>query len=535
MLHCRCRNTNVNHAQPQEELSSLRNTVPGRVGGVMFLRNNGCGLSERRRGRAFSELPVMKGRMVVMHYNALHRSVFRSVGNCTLAPPLRILSLNSRGFRSIAGVFKTQEFLLAAVGEGISEVEVVDWHVKVGDSIAQFDKVCDVQTDKATVEITSRFDGVVKSINYKPGDIAKVGTSLLTLESEQEEDTVEEEIKQEETVVENQKNSDEIPMTQAQTSASILTVPAVRRLAKENGIDLGQVKGSGVGGRIMKEDILKFIASGKQSGTITANPTPAQVPKRLRERTVDAPVSIPSSKKTEVQTDDKVHKIIGMQRVMVKTMSDAAKVPALGLCEEIQMQELINFRNVLKKEAENLGVKLTFLPLLMKCASAAILEFPIINSHVNDECTEYVTKGAHNIGIAMDTPKGLVVPNIKNVQNKSIFEIAQDLNRLQELGKAGKLGVEELNGGTFTLSNIGSIGGTYASPILFLPQVVIGALGRLQTLPRYDRHGQLQPSPIMQVSWSADHRIIDGASITRFSNAFKRYIENPTLLMLHSR
>ena len=141
-------------------------------------------------------------------------------------------------------------------------------------------------------------------------------------------------------------------------------------------------------------------------------------------------------------------------------------------------------------------------------------------------------KGSHNIGIAMDTPSGLIVPNIKNVQDLSILEIARELNRLQELGAAGKLEKQHLEGGTFTLSNVGAIGGTYASPVLFLPQVAIGAIGKIQTVPRFDASNQVYPANILTVSWSADHRVIDGATMARFSNEMKSFIENPNAMIL---
>ena len=141
-------------------------------------------------------------------------------------------------------------------------------------------------------------------------------------------------------------------------------------------------------------------------------------------------------------------------------------------------------------------------------------------------------KGSHNIGIAMDTPAGLIVPNIKNVQDLSILEIARELNSLQQLGSAGKLEKKHLEGGTFTLSNVGAIGGTYASPILFLPQVAIGALGKIQTLPRFDAKGQVYAAHIIPLSWSADHRVIDGATMARFSNTMKTFVEQPNAMLL---
>jgi len=221
---------------------------------------------------------------------------------------------------------------------------------------------------------------------------------------------------------------------------------------------------------------------------------------------------------------------------MVQTMTAANAVPQLGYCEEINMDALVKLRKELKPIAESQGVKLSYMPFILKATSNALKQFPSLNAHVTDaDCSEVVYKGAHNIGMAMDTPRGLLVPNVKNVHDKSILEIAQELQRLQELGSAGKLGASDLTGGTFTLSNIGSIGGTYASPIIVLPEVMIGALGKLQVLPRYDENMELMPTTVMNASWSADHRVVDGASCARFSNLMKQYIETPSTMILEGR
>lgn len=182
----------------------------------------------------------------------------------------------------------------------------------------------------------------------------------------------------------------------------------------------------------------------------------------------------------------------------------------------------------------NLGHWLDII-MCLQAVSLALTEFPILNSIVDANCENITYKAAHNIGIAMDTPEGLVVPSVKNVQTLSIYDIAVELNRMQTLGAAGKLTNAELTGGTFSLSNIGVIGGTYARPVILPPEVAIGALGKLQRLPRFDDKGNVVSKEIMCVSWSADHRIIEGATMARFSNLWKSYLENPGLMLLYMR
>jgi 2-oxoisovalerate dehydrogenase E2 component (dihydrolipoyl transacylase) len=368
-----------------------------------------------------------------------------------------------RGFRVSNKLYqkKTQEFLLAAVGEGIAEVEIIQYHVKVGDTIQQFDKVLDVQTDKATVEITSRYDGVVKSINYQPGQMAKVGTSLITLETEGSGASTEPEAAAKaETPAKAQKVETTAESSDDENegfSGKVLTTPAVRRIAKEYQVNLKHVTPSGPGGRILKEDILKFLQiSGEQS--LSAPPMPEATSKPARAAASSSGFKIPVLPQPSIPStpkEDKVVPITGIQRIMVKSMNAALSVPALGLSEEIYMDNLIKLRGRLKHEGEKHKVKITFLPILIKAVCQGLKHYPLLNSHVNEDCSEVTIKSAINIGLAMDTARGLLVPNIKNVEDKSILEIAAELNRLQALGSEGKLGQQDLTGGTFTLSNIG--------------------------------------------------------------------------------
>jgi len=199
------------------------------------------------------------------------------------------------------------------------------------------------------------------------------------------------------------------------------------------------------------------------------------------------------------------------------------------------MDAIMEARTEMKGYAAQLGVpKFTLMPLLMKATSFALAEFPLLNSSVSQDGTQVVFKAAHNIGIAMDTPTGLLVPNVKDVQRKTLLEIASELARLQADASAGKLSMADLKGGTFSLSNIGNLGGTYTGPVINLPEVAIAGLGKTRPSPRYDDNGNLVRRHVMQVSWSADHRIIDGATMARFSNAWISYLESPAKMLLRS-
>lgn len=197
------------------------------------------------------------------------------------------------------------------------------------------------------------------------------------------------------------------------------------------------------------------------------------------------------------------------------------------------MDALMAARAEMKEGALSMGLKrFTLMPLLMKATSLALADFPLLNSSISADGTEIIFKASHNIGIAMDTPSGLLVPNVKNVQDKTVLQLAADLERLQADASVGKLKAEDLKGGTFSLSNIGSMGGTYTGPVVNLPEVAIAGLGKTRPSPRYDSSGNLVRKSVMQVSWSADHRIIDGATMARFSNTWIGYLESPAKMLL---
>eukprot|EP01090_Pellita_catalonica_P017292 TRINITY_DN5184_c0_g1_i1.p1 TRINITY_DN5184_c0_g1~~TRINITY_DN5184_c0_g1_i1.p1 ORF type:complete len:460 (-),score=82.58 TRINITY_DN5184_c0_g1_i1:16-1395(-) len=407
----------------------------------------------------------------------------------------------SRAYRTSNFHQKITPFLLTDVGEGIAEVEITQWYIKEGDEIEEFDPICEVMSDKATLDISSRYSGTVTKIYPQVGEMAQQGKVLVDIDTEDGETDDSDPPSEKAKPDESQKTSPQ--QTSSKSTGKVLSTPAVRHIARTNNINLSDVPGTGKAGRILKEDIIAFM---KPNAKQPSSPPPQTA-------------HIPSP--TVTQQDQEVE-VKGMVRTMVQTMTAAALIPQLGLGDEINVDRLMEFRQRMPKES-----RVTLLPIVMKAVSHAITHYPIINSKFSSDMAKLIYKGVHNVGFAMDTPRGLIVPNVKDVANKSIYEISREIIRMHELGLSGKLGPEDLLGGTISISNIGALGGTYASPVVVPGEMVIGALGQVQKLPRYDDEGNLRPAQIMNVSWSADHRAIDGATIARFNNKVKSYLEDP--------
>ncbi|CAI5442135.1 unnamed protein product [Caenorhabditis angaria] len=413
------------------------------------------------------------------------------------------------------------QFKLSDIGEGIAEVQVKEWYIKEGDTISQFDKVCEVQSDKAAVTISSRYDGIVRKLYHNVDDMAKVGQALIDVEIEgEEEKEPEAEPQAEKAKAPSKAQTQAQPETESHNFGKVLATPAVRRIAMENKIKLGEVRGSGKDGRVLKEDVLKYlgqVAPDYSSGSTNIRTT-HQAP-------------LPVGKSYEPLKQDTAVPIRGYTRAMIKTMTEALKIPHFGYNDEINVDALVKIRGELKDYAKERHIKLSYMPFFIKAASLALLEYPGLNATTDEKLENVIYKASHNICLAMDTPGGLVVPNIKNCEQRSIFEIAQELSRLLEAGKRQQISRDDLTNGTFTLSNIGAIGGTYASPVIFPPQVAIGAIGKIERLPRFDRDNNVVAANLVKVSWCADHRVVDGATMARFSNRWKFYLEHPSAML----
>ena len=415
------------------------------------------------------------------------------------------------------------DFILPDIGEGIVECELVEWLVKEGEEISEDQPVADVMTDKALVQIPAMHSGVVEKLYYKQGDIAKVHSALFAITPET--DHVECKIEQADVIENAALNNTDESVTVSETSSTInvvqsstashsekvLASPAVRRVARELDVNIQQVTGSGKKGRVYKDDVLAHQEHGQ--GLMVSN---------------NQQVNMPGSTKVEA--------IRGIKKAMAAAMQESVStIPHFTYCDEIDLTELFQLRSALKAEYAKQDITLTMMPFFMKAMSLALKDYPVINSQVNADCTELTYFNDHNIGMAIDSKVGLLVPNIKQVQTKSIISLAQDIMRLTDDARSGRVSSEDLKGGTITISNIGAIGGTIATPIINKPEAAIVALGKLQKLPRYNEQGDVEARYIMQVSWSGDHRVIDGGTIARFCNFWKSFLEKPSHMLVHMR
>ncbi|MCJ8318083.1 MAG: dihydrolipoyllysine-residue acetyltransferase [Colwellia sp.] len=412
-----------------------------------------------------------------------------------------------------------EDFILPDIGEGIVECELVEWLVSEGDIIEEDQPIADVMTDKALVQIPAMHAGKVVKLHYAKGEIAQVHQPLFSIEitgSASATSNASVPVAAP-TVAESTSTSavanKPVPATNTAvaaktTNSKAVASPAVRRVARELNVNIHQVPGSGKKGRVYKEDVVAF--------------TQASVTQAI------------STTSTLVVGGTRVEPIRGIKAIMAKAMvNSVSTIPHFTYCEEIDMTNLIKLRKGLKEVYAKQDIKLTMMPFFMKAMSLALKEFPIINSQVNDDCTELTYFDDHNIGMAVDSKVGLLVPNVKQVQTKSILELAKDITRLTTDARSGRVQAVDLKGGTITISNIGAIGGTIATPIINKPEAAIVALGKLQTLPRFNAAGEVEARSIMQVSWSGDHRIIDGGSIARFCNLWKSFLEEPSNMLVH--
>ncbi|GAA0542747.1 dihydrolipoyllysine-residue acetyltransferase [Rheinheimera aquimaris] len=409
----------------------------------------------------------------------------------------------------------SEDFILPDIGEGIVECEIVDWLVSEGDDIVEDQPVCDVMTDKALVQIPAKYSGKVTKLYYAKGEIAKVHSPLFAMTHAGSNAAAEP--AQQADAVQSKPASTSCGIKQAATTGTngkALASPAVRRLARELNIDLAKVPGSGDKGRVYKEDVRAF-AKGKTTDAASAH----------------APAKVASP--AAATGGHRVEPIKGIKAAMARQMVESVStIPHFTYCEEIDLTDLIALRFSLKDQYAKQGIKLTMMPFFIKALSMAIKQFPIMNSQVNSDCTELTYFDDHNIGIAVDSKVGLLVPNIKGCQQKSIIQIAEDLTSLTDQAREGRVSPADLKGGTISISNIGALGGTVATPIINKPEVAIVALGKVQALPRFNAQGEVEARQLMQISWSGDHRVIDGGTIARFTNLWKQYLEQPATMLL---
>lgn len=477
--------------------------------------------------KALVQIPAMHaGKVDKLYYDKgdiakVHAPLFAMTpsGETATAPQTNdVPSEESQPTVTSSGGVIVEDFILPDIGEGIVECEIVEWLVAEGDEIIEDQPVADVMTDKALVQIPAMHNGKVVKLHYGKGEIAKVHAPLFAIERASEGGVTSAPVVEEvaapapeaPVVATNQAPVSTERVLAKSVNGKALASPAVRRVARELNINIHEVPGSGKKGRVYKEDVIAF--NDNKGQVVVSTPS--------------ATVSAVGGTRTEP--------IRGVKAAMAKAMvASVSTIPHFTYCEEIDLTDLIALRLSLKEEYAKQDIKLTMMPFFMKAMSLALKEFPLVNARANDECTELTFFDDHNIGMAVDSKVGLLVPNVKQVQTKSLVDLAQDITRLTSDARSGRVSPDDLKGGTISISNIGAIGGTVATPIINKPESAIVALGKVQKLPRFNDKGEVEARSIMQVSWSGDHRIIDGGTIARFSNLWKAFLEEPSKMLMH--
>ncbi|MGG1571541.1 dihydrolipoamide acetyltransferase family protein [Fictibacillus sp. NRS-1165] len=430
------------------------------------------------------------------------------------------------------------EFKLPDIGEGIHEGEIVKWFVKAGDEVKEDDILLEVQNDKAVVEIPSPVDGKILEVKVEEGTVSVVGDVLVTIESESEpppsahgDDTPEQpKAEEEKKPAAEEAPKQEAPKNEAASdepvdeSKRVIAMPSVRKYAREKGVEIRKVSGSGNNGRVMKEDIDKYLSgdAGTQAQDATKE-TAAQAPAAK-----EAPKAIPAGQ------NETREKLKGVRKVIAKAMVNSKHTaPHVTLMDEIDVTELVAHRKKFKQAAADKGIKLTYLPYVVKALVSAAREFPAINASIDDANEEIVWKNYYNIGIAADTDNGLMVPVVKDADRKSIFKISAEINELAVKARDGKLSADEMKGGSVTISNIGSAGGQWFTPVINHPEVAILGIGRIAE-KAVVKNGEVVVAPVLALSLSFDHRLIDGVTAQNAMNHIKRLLNDPQLLVMEA-
>ncbi|SRR5579875_900109 len=416
-----------------------------------------------------------------------------------------------------------REFKLPDLGEGVAEGEIVKWLVSEGSEIKEDQPLVEVMTDKATVQIPSPTSGKVGKILAKEGQTVKVGTALVTFDSGSEQAAPAREEPPQVRASEPIKAATEEKTATAPTPSRIVATPATRKLARELGVEIESVRGSGPGGRITEEDVRRSAGG--------ARPKPKQQIAIQEEQPAPGPQAPAVEARHPAQLEQRIP-IHGIRKRIAEKMAKSSRqTAAVTHVDEVDMSELISLREKLKPLAEKQGVRLTYLPFIMKACISALKEFPNFNASIDEEKQEIVLKSSYNIGFATDTPNGLIVPVVKDADRKGVLEIAREIEQMSSKAREGKISLEEIQGGTFTITNIGTLGGIISTPIINVPEVAILGVHKIQKRPVVV-DAQIQVREMTYLALTFDHRIVDGADAARFTSRVIQILESPGLLIL---
>lgn len=411
-----------------------------------------------------------------------------------------------------------KEFKFPDVGEGIAEGELVKWLVSEGASVKEDQPLVEVETDKAVVTLPCPYTGTVVELRGKPGEVIHVGSVLAVVETEEAPaksekppapQGKEEAIKKE--TAKKDAGSVVGRLTEEEEEFKVRAIPSVRARAKELGVDLSKARGTGPGGRLTRED----------------------VERAAQPRTGAAPVQ-PSAEAGSLGPVERVA-FRGVRRSAARRVSESSqKVAAVTFTDDADVTALEKVRSKKKNMAEARGFKLTYLPFIIKAVVAGLKEYPYLNATLDEEKEEILLKKYYNIGIAVDTPEGLMVFVIKRADEKSVLDLSKEISALTESAFSRTIDLSDLKGGTFTLTNYGVIGGIYGTPIINYPEVGILGLGKIEDKV-VARSGEMVIRKILPLSLTFDHRVIYGAEAARFMNTVIQHLEDPDLMLIEGK
>jgi len=429
------------------------------------------------------------------------------------------------------------ELKLPELGEGVHEGELVKWLVKVGDVVKDDQPVCEIMTDKATVELPAPFHGKVTALNAKEGETVKVGQTMLTYEGAGAAKAAPAAHAAPAPSAHSGVTSvpAAAPMAAAASSAAVSNpaggtisigghvqaAPSTRRFAREAGVDITTIPASGPAGRVMREDVERFVTGGKGAGAVAAGAA--------------TPVMARGTGAWGANVEERVPFKGLRKKISEKMRLSKDKAAHFTYVEEADATALVQLRTQAKELAAKQGIKITYLPFVMKAMVAAAKQFPVLNASYDEATQELVYKKYFNIGISVQTDDGLTAPVIKNVESKSVLQIAKEIQDVVDRARAKKLTMDDLTGGTITLTNAGSIGGLFATPVINYPEVAIVGLNKIFRKPVVKEVNGREEIVIRDWTYfsiSLDHRVVDGAIAAEFMKVMIRYIENPSLMIL---
>ncbi len=436
------------------------------------------------------------------------------------------------------------DFPLPPVGEGLLEVELTRWLVRPGDAIARGQAMVEVMSDKASMEVPAPFAGTITALSAAPGTKIKVGQVILSYTPvgdgsakdkpppppplpEGKGELTREPAELGSVSPSGVSSVSPFPSGRGDGGVGLRTsnghtttlppaAPSVRMLARKFGVDLSLVRGSGPHGRILLDDLAPYL---------TPRPGPSARP-------ASAPSGTDTSK-LDFGIAGTRQKLIGLRRRIAEHMVESKKhIPHYSYIDECDLTDAVKLRTQLREPLAKAGVKLTYLAFFVKAVARALKEVPIVNSTYDEAAGEVVLHDKYHIGIAVAAPSGLMVPVVKDADKKDLATIATDIERLGNDAKSGKSKLDDLRGSTFTVTSVGGIGGLISTPIINHPEVGIMGVGKVVKRPLYDANGALKPSDIVYLSFSFDHRVVDGAIGAAFGNAVTRYLQTPAVLLL---